>query len=131
MPALLPFTPEVARETDPIYERVRKVIPRFEWEMKAPLIAAINRLKRERRAIVLGHNYQVPEIFHGISDFTGDSLELARRADTLLWCGCKVGQNTSHNWLLPLPHQATILSYGPRKRSHSQSAWPTQGPWRN
>ena len=36
------------------------------------------------------------------------SLELARRADTLLWCGCKVGQNTSHNWLLPLPHQATI-----------------------
>src|SRR5262249_58669395 len=39
---------------------------------------------------------------------TTASLELARRADTLLWCGCKVGQNTSHNWLLPLPHQATI-----------------------
>jgi acetolactate synthase-1/2/3 large subunit len=39
---------------------------------------------------------------------TTASLELARRADTLFWCGCKVGQNTSHNWLLPLPHQATI-----------------------
>jgi len=36
------------------------------------------------------------------------SLELARRADTVFWCGCKVGQNTSHNWQLPLPHQATI-----------------------
>jgi acetolactate synthase I/II/III large subunit len=36
------------------------------------------------------------------------SLELARQADTLFWCGCKVGQNTSHNWQLPLPHQATI-----------------------
>jgi len=39
---------------------------------------------------------------------TTASLELARRADTVFWCGCKVGQNTSHNWLLPLPHQVTI-----------------------
>jgi acetolactate synthase I/II/III large subunit len=36
------------------------------------------------------------------------SLELARAADVVLWCGCKVGQNTSHNWSLPLAHQATI-----------------------
>ena len=92
IPEVLPFTPEVARETDAIYERVKSVVPRFEWEMRAPLIAAINRLKRERRAVILGHNYMVPEIFHGISDFTGDSLELARRArDTdaaiILFCG--------------------------------------------
>jgi acetolactate synthase I/II/III large subunit len=39
---------------------------------------------------------------------TSASLELARRADVVLWCGCKVGQNTSHNWSLPLAHQATI-----------------------
>ena len=39
---------------------------------------------------------------------TTASLELARRADAVFWCGCKVGQNTSHNWLLPLPHQATV-----------------------
>jgi acetolactate synthase I/II/III large subunit len=39
---------------------------------------------------------------------TTASLELARRADVVLWCGCKVGQNTSHNWSLPLAHQATI-----------------------
>jgi acetolactate synthase I/II/III large subunit len=36
------------------------------------------------------------------------SLELAHGADVILWCGCKVGQNTSHNWTLPLAHQATI-----------------------
>lgn len=39
---------------------------------------------------------------------TTESLELARRADVLFWCGCKVGQNTSHNWSLPLSGQATI-----------------------
>ncbi|MCK6479925.1 MAG: quinolinate synthase NadA [Planctomycetes bacterium] len=92
MTTVLPFTPEVARETEPLWERLKTVVPRFEWEMKAPLVAAINRLKRERRAVILGHNYMVPEIFHGISDFTGDSLELARRArDTdaaiILFCG--------------------------------------------
>jgi quinolinate synthase len=46
----------------------------------APLIAEINRLKREKNAVVLGHNYMTPEIFHCVSDFTGDSLALAREA---------------------------------------------------
>jgi acetolactate synthase I/II/III large subunit len=39
---------------------------------------------------------------------TTASHELAKRADVLLWCGTKVGQNTSHNWTLPLEGQATI-----------------------
>ncbi len=39
---------------------------------------------------------------------TTDSLDLVRRADVVFWCGCKVGQNTSHNWTLPLAEQATI-----------------------
>ncbi len=39
---------------------------------------------------------------------TTESLEVVRRADVIFWIGCKVGQNTSHNWTLPLAEQATI-----------------------
>ena len=48
--------------------------------MHAPYIAAIAELKRRRNAVVLAHNYQTPEIFHGVADITGDSLALAREA---------------------------------------------------
>src|SRR5438552_1286749 len=78
--AHLAYTPEIARSTAPIYERVRGVIPEIEWPVHAPYVAAINALKAKRRAIVLAHNYQTPEIFHGVADLTGDSLALARSA---------------------------------------------------
>ncbi len=88
----LSYTPEVARLTGPIYERVRDVIPEVEWPVHAPYVAAINRLKGERNAIVMAHNYQTPEIFHGVGDFAGDSLALAReavktKADVIVLCG--------------------------------------------
>jgi quinolinate synthase len=88
----LAFTPEIERETRDLYERVRHVIPEVEWPVHAPLIAAINRLKRERRAVVLVHNYMSPEIFHGVADFSGDSLGLAQfgartDATTIVMCG--------------------------------------------
>lgn len=88
----LDYTPEVARSTAGIYDRLRAVIPEIEWPVHAPYVAAINELKKERNAVILAHNYQTPEIFHGVADITGDSLALARQAaktpaDVIVLCG--------------------------------------------
>jgi quinolinate synthase len=67
-------------DAESLYARVRGEIPRFEWSSFAEDAVAIERLKAERDAIVLAHNYQTPEIFHGVADIVGDSLALAREA---------------------------------------------------
>jgi quinolinate synthase len=89
---LLPFTPEIEARTRPIYDRLSRVLPAAEWPLHAPYVDAINALKREKNAVILAHNYQVPEIFHGVADIVGDSLQLAReaqraQADVILVCG--------------------------------------------
>ena len=88
----LPYTADVAAETDPIFERAARVIPRVEWPLHAPYVAAINRLKAQRNAVILAHNYQVPEIFYTVADIVGDSLALAMQAaktdaDVIVLCG--------------------------------------------
>ena len=74
------FTPEIAAQTAPVWEKVRRHVTPMEWRAQAPLIAAINRLKAEKDAVILAHNYMVPEIFHGVGDYVGDSLGLAKEA---------------------------------------------------
>ena len=83
---------EIKKATDPIYQKVSKVIPEIEWAFHAPLIHKINMLKKEKNAVVLAHNYQTPEIFHGIADIAADSLALAveaekTNADIIVLCG--------------------------------------------
>ncbi|MGF1650656.1 MAG: quinolinate synthase NadA [Hyphomicrobiaceae bacterium] len=74
------FTPEVAREMAPMYERVKTVVTPLEWPYFAPLIHEISALKKVRNAVILAHNYMTPEIFHCVGDIRGDSLQLAKEA---------------------------------------------------
>jgi quinolinate synthase len=76
----LAYTDAVARETDGLYAKVSGVIPQIEWPVYAPVVAEINRIKRQKNAVILAHNYMTPEIFHCVGDFVGDSLALAREA---------------------------------------------------
>lgn len=76
----LAYTPGVAKEAAPLYDRVRRVVNELDWATFAPYILEINRVKKQLGAVVLAHNYMTPEIYHCISDFAGDSLQLAQQA---------------------------------------------------
>lgn len=78
--------------SDRLYQQLRHIIPEFEIEEKVRLVMEINEWKKERNALILGHNYMEPALYHGVADVRGDSLELCRQAektdkDVLVFCG--------------------------------------------
>src|SRR3954449_3358408 len=135
--AALDYTPEVARATAAIHEKVRPVIPDLEWPVHAPYIAAINELKRQRNAVVLAHNYQTPEIFHGVADFTGDSLALAQQgaktdADVIVLAGVHFMAETakilSPEKTVLIPDAAAGCSLADTITADQLRAWKAEHP---
>ena len=103
---------------DEMYSKLKgmlsDVVPDFELRYKAQLAVEINRLKKEKNAVILGHNYMEPALFHSIPDYVGDSLELCRKAaqtdkDIIVFCGVKFMAETakilSPNKTVLLPSQ--------------------------
>jgi len=102
-------------------EKLANVVPDVELRYKAELAVEINKLKVERNAVILGHNYMEPALFNSIPDFVGDSLELSRKAaqtdkDIIVFCGVKfMGEtakilNPSKKVLLPSDHAGCSLA---------------------
>src|SRR4030095_4620631 len=81
-------------------EKLSDTVPDFELRLKSDLAVQINRLKREKNALILGHNYMEPALFYSIPDYVGDSLELSRKAaqsnkDIIVFCGVKFMAETA------------------------------------
>ncbi len=92
------------------------VVPDFELRFKAELAYEINRLKKDRNAVILGHNYMEPALFHSIPDYTGDSLALSRKAaqtdkEIIVFCGVRFMAETAK---ILNPHKTVLL---PAKRA--------------
>jgi quinolinate synthase len=90
----------VAETAERMRRKLKGIVPEVEVTLKAELAFEINQLKRKLNAVVLGHNYMEPALYHSIPDFTGDSLELSRicvktDADLIVFCGVRFMAETA------------------------------------
>jgi quinolinate synthase len=97
----MPIQADTLEETlNLMRKKLSKVVPEVELRIKAELVYEINRLKKERGALILGHNYMEPALFHTVPDIVGDSLELSRKAaettcDPIIFCGVRFMAETA------------------------------------
>ncbi|MBD3418932.1 MAG: quinolinate synthase NadA [Chitinivibrionales bacterium] len=98
-----------------LYEQMKaklsKVVPDVELKIKAEIAYEINLLKKKRNAVILGHNYMEPALFHSVPDFTGDSLDLSRKAattdkDVIVFCGVRFMAETAK---ILSPHKTVLI----------------------
>lgn len=90
--AMAPVENEALERTRALFEKAGSAIPKNNWPHLAPYVDEVLRLKKERNAVILAHNYMTPDIFHCVADIKGDSLALAREAmnvdaDVIVMCG--------------------------------------------
>jgi quinolinate synthase len=81
-------------------EKLERIVPDVELRIKAEIAVEINRLKEDKNAVILGHNYMEPALYYSIPDFVGDSLELSRKAaqtdkDIIIFCGVEFMAETA------------------------------------
>jgi quinolinate synthase len=92
-------------------KKLEGIVPEIEIALKAELAFQINQMKPVRNAVILGHNYMEPALYHSVPDYVGDSLELSRisvqtSADVIVFCGVQFMAETAK---VLNPHKTVLL----------------------
>jgi quinolinate synthase len=100
MNVTMPAAASVGETLEYLKKTLQNIVPESELIMKAEIAYEINRLKKEKNAVILGHNYMEPALFYSIPDHVGDSLGLARiaaesQADRIVFCGVRFMAETA------------------------------------